>query len=197
MYLSESWCTIGPMAAAAHKKTLTLDAYLVWEESQAERHEYVGGEVFAMVGVLRVHGEVVVNLTSALKVFLKGKPCRVYSESLKVRAGSDVFYPDVFVTCSPKDLTTERLFTEPKLIFEVQSESTGSYDRGIKFAHYRAIASLEEYVIVDPKARRVEVFRKQPDGVFGLHDYSEEKSMHCESLGFSMALEDVFDGVEP
>jgi Uma2 family endonuclease len=184
------------MVAAAQKNEMSLDAYFAWEESQAERHEYVGGEVFAMVGVLRIHGEVVVNLTSALKVHLKGKSCRVYSESLKVRAGNDVFYPDVFVTCSPKDLATERLFTEPKLIFEVQSESTASYDRGLKFAHYRALAALEEYVIVDPKLRRVEVFRKQLDGVFGLHDYSGQVAMQCKSLNFEMLLEDVFDGVE-
>jgi Uma2 family endonuclease len=185
--------TNGMVNAYAHK--LTPAEYLTWEETQVERHEYVAGEVFAMVGVKRTHGEVVTNLVVALGVFLKGKSCRVYSESLKVQVTLNYFYPDVFVTCSKKDLNTDRIFTEPKLIIEVQSDSTAVYDRGVKFAHYRQLASLEEYAIVDPETRRIEVFRKQADDIFGLHDYSTAATARFESIAFEITLTDLFAGV--
>jgi Uma2 family endonuclease len=180
---------------AAFANKLSSSAYLAWEESQSERHEYVDGEIFAMVSVKRTHGEVVRNLVLELGGFLKGGPCRVYSESLKLQVRENFFYPDVFVTCSEKDLTTDRLFSEPKLIVEVQSESTAAYDRGLKFARYRLLPSLEEYVVVDPEMKRVEVFRKQADGVFGLHDYSGEPEVRFESIRFDLQLTDLFAGV--
>jgi Uma2 family endonuclease len=175
---------------------MTLEEYLAWEDVQPGRNEFVAGEVFAMVGVKRVHGEVVGNVFAALHVFLRGKPCRVYSESLKLNVGEDVFYPDIFVTCSPKDLSTERLFKEPKLIVEVFSESTGSYDRGAKFAYYRAIATVEEYVIVEPETHRVEVFRKQADGIFGLHDYTQKSHAQFACIDFELALSEIFANVD-
>jgi Uma2 family endonuclease len=189
-------CAMLTRMTQAPRHKMTLEEYLAWEDKQPGRNEFVGGEVFAMVGVKRVHGEVVMNISSALHFFLRGKPCRVYSESLKLNVGEDVFYPDIFVTCSPADLRTERLFKEPKLIVEVYSESTGSYDRGAKFAYYRGIATLEEYVIVEPDTHRVEVFRKQSDGVFGLHDYSRSPSAHFLSIDFEMALSEIFTNVE-
>lgn len=48
------------MGNPQHK--LTLPEFLAWEDTQSERHEFVGGEVFAMVGARRVHGRIVMNL---------------------------------------------------------------------------------------------------------------------------------------
>jgi Uma2 family endonuclease len=182
---------------AAAKPKQSLEAFLAWENAQETRNEFVNGEVFAMVGVRREHGVVSTNLVAALRTHLKGSACQVFSEALKLQVFKNIFYPDIFVTCSPKDLRTEMIFTEPKLIVEVQSESTSAYDRGVKFANYRAITTLEEYVIVEPQTKRVEVFRKLPDGVFGLYDYSEAQTVEFKCLGFTMLRVDVFDGVEP
>ena len=51
---------------ALTQPTLSLEAYLAWEEDQPERHEFHRGEVFAMVGARRVHGRVVGNLEREL-----------------------------------------------------------------------------------------------------------------------------------
>jgi len=77
----------------------------------------------------------------------------------QLRIEQNLCYPDVFVTCDPRDLTTERVFVAPTLVVEVLSPSTGNYDRGLKFALYRRLASLKEYVLIDPETRRVEAFR--------------------------------------
>ena len=129
----------------------SLSEFMVWEETQTERHEFVRGEVFAMVGARRVHGLVSLNIASSLKQQLRGSPCRAFTESMKVQAAADVvFYPDVFVTCDRDDLRTEQVFSAPTVVVEVLSPSTQAYDRGAKFTWYRQLASLREYLLVDP-----------------------------------------------
>ncbi len=144
------------MALAQSK--LSLFEFLDWENQQAERHELFRGEVFAMVGVRRVHGVVAGNVFASLKQQLKGTPCHAFTESLKVQVADDtIFYPDVFVTCDAADLKTDYIFKRPSLVVEVLSESTPDYDRGLKFALYRRLESLQEYLLIHPDSRLVEL----------------------------------------
>ena len=176
----------------------TLAQFLAWEEAQPERHEFHNGEVFAMVGARRVHGRVVVNLTHQLMSRLKGSPCQVFSEGMKLQVADDtLFYPDVFVTCDRDDLRTDAVFRAPTVVIEVLSPTTQAYDRSLKFALYRRLPSLREYVLVDPDTHRVEVFRLNASGVFELHDMSECATLTLTSLDAEIALADVFDGVDP
>jgi Uma2 family endonuclease len=177
---------------------LTFADFLLWENAQPDRHEFYRGEVFAMVVGRRVHGRVVSNLNAALKSGLSGSPCQVFAESMKVQPADDtVLYPDVFVTCDAADLRTEQIFRAPKLVIEVLSPSTQGYDRSLKFALFRRLASLQEYVLVDPDTRRIEVFRVGADGLWVLHDMSERNALTLASVGCEISMSDVFDGVEP
>ncbi len=177
---------------------LTLEAYLRWENEQPEKHEYHRGEVFAMVGGRRVHGRVVANLTRLLGNALAGSPCQVFSEAMKVQPADDtILYPDVFVTRDPADLRTDMIFRAPKLVIEVLSPSTQAYDRSLKFALYRQLASLQEYALVDPDTRRIEVFRINAEGLWVLHDMSEHNALTLASVGCDIPMADVFAGVEP
>ena len=177
---------------------LSLEAYLPWEEGQAEKHEFYRGEVFAMVGARRVHGRVVGNLVREFGTSLKGSPCQVFHEGMKVQIGDDtVLYPDVFVTCDEADLVTDRIFTAPTLVVEVLSPSTQACDRSQKFALYRRIPALREYILVDPDTRRVEGFRRGSDGLWVLHDMSDGDTLEAACLGLHVPLAEVFAGIEP
>ena len=177
---------------------LSLDDFLAWENEQVERHEFYRGEVFAMVGARRVHACVVVNLTTALVMALRASRCRIFSESAKVSPADDaILYPDVFVTCDPADLRTEMIFRAPKLVIEVLSPSTQAHDRSAKFALYRQMPSLVEYGLVDPDTRRIEVFRIGADGLWVLHDMSDADALTLASVDVRIAMDDVFDGVDP
>ena len=177
---------------------LSLEAYLAWEEDQPERHEFHRGEVFAMVGAKRIHGRVVGNLVRELGLQLKGNPCQVFHEGMKVQIGDDtVLYPDVFVTCDKADLATDRIFTAPTLVVEVLSPSTQAYDRSQKFALYRRIPALQEYILVDPDTRRVEGFRRGADNLWVLHDMSDGDMLEAACLGLRVRLAEVFAGIEP
>ena len=175
---------------------MTLDDFLAWEDQQRdERHEFVQGETFAMVGGRRVHGLVVMNLGRHLGNALDGSPCRVFAESMQLRVEQDLFYPDLFVTCDAQDLSTERVFVAPTLIIEVLSPSTGEYDRSLKFALYRRLPSLKEYVLVNPETRRVEAFRLR-DTDWVVHDMSDAAVLTFASLGCEIPMTDVFSGVD-
>ena len=176
---------------------LTIAEFLDWENAQETRHEFYRGEVFAMVGARRQHGLVVLNLGSALKTHLKGTRCRAFVESMKVQPAHDtIFYPDVFVTCDETDLRTDLVFRSPNLIVEVLSDSTQAYNRGLKFTAYRQLASLQEYVLVDPDSRRVEVYRRNERQNFELIDQTGHAELVLDSVGMRLAMAEVFDGVE-
>lgn len=176
---------------------LSLDEFIVWENEQPERHEFVRGEVFAMVGARRVHNLVVGNVFASLKQQLKGAPCQAFLDNAKLQtATGDIFYPDVFVTCDLQDLRTDQIFRAPTVIVEVLSPSTQAYDRGLKFTLYRSLPSLREYALVDPDTREVQLFRRGDDGLFTLHDLTGALQVRFASIECTVTADDLFEGIE-
>ena len=184
--------------SAVLKPKLTLQEYLDWENAQEGRHEFVQGSVLAMTESGRIHGRVLLNLASHLAAALAGTRCQVFITSMKVQTAEDtVLYPDVFVTCDAADLATDQIFRAPTLVIEVLSPSTQAYDRSHKFALYRRISALREYVLVDPDTRRVEAFRRNAVGDWMLHDMSDDDAFVAASLDLIVAMTDVFAGIDP
>ncbi len=175
---------------------LHVDEFLKWENQQPTRSELHRGEIFAMVGVRRIHGKVSLKVARSLSDQLEGSPCEVYTESLKVQVAKDtIFYPDVFVTCDETDLQTDMIFTAPTVIVEILSESTQAYDRGLKFAAYRQIAALKEYLLIDPDNRVVELYRRGADGLFTLHDFTGLAQISLTSIACELSASSLFDGL--
>lgn len=175
---------------------LSLDAFLDWEATQPERHEFVRGEVFAMTGASDRHNLVAGNLYMLLRTHLRGSPCQVFISDMKVRvdAADAIFYPDLLVTCSASDREDRLSKREPVLIVEVLSPSTGSYDQSAKFAHYRRLASLQEYVTIDPDAPLVQVFRRSPEG-WTLHAAEAGETVTLASLDFRAPMTAIYEDV--
>ena len=182
------------MAQAAQKSVFTAADYLAWEPAQLDRHEFLDGEVFAMAGAEDRHVTVAGNLYIALRQHLSGSPCRTFMSDmrLQVAAANCYFYPDVLVTCSALDLASAMIKTEPKLIAEVLSPSTGAYDRGLKFSHYRSLASLEEYVLIDLDTRSTDCYRKGADGLWVLHPFARGEPVSLASVALVLGAEQLF-----
>ncbi|MCE2691225.1 MAG: Uma2 family endonuclease [Rubrivivax sp.] len=176
--------------------TLSLSEFLEWENRQAQRHEFHRGEVFAMVGARRAHGRVVLNLGRRVAEALEGGPCQAFVENMKVQIAEDtVLYPDVFVTCDSADLATDMIFRSPLLVLEVLSPTTQAYDRSQKFALYRRLPSLREYVLVDPDTRRVEAFRRTEQGQWVLDDMSDTEALVLPCIDARIPMAQVFEGL--
>ena len=180
------------------QNTLDVETYLAWEDTQVEKHEYHRGEVFAMVGARLPHQSVSGNVYSALKAALRGALCRTYLDGTKLRIEADdaVLYPDALVTCDSRDRGAEDRFVSwPILVVEVLSESTAAYDRGAKFALYRQIETLREYLVIDPDTRRVEVFRRNAEDLWVLYDFTAAKEVELSSLSVKLATELIFEDI--
>jgi len=150
----------------AHTTLISVDDYLAGELQSEVRHEYVAGQVYAMVGASDRHGLILNALAFALTPSARERRCQLFTSDMKVRleiGKQDVFYyPDLLVSCDPDDRATyyrER----PCLIVEVLSESTERLDRREKMLAYPTIPSLQEYVLVAQHTRRVEVYRRESD----------------------------------
>ncbi|MCQ8118540.1 Uma2 family endonuclease [Methylomonas rosea] len=183
----------------AEQIRFSAEDYLTWEDTQTEKHEFISGEVFAMTGARQDHVIVSLNIASALKQRLRDTPSRPYISDLKLRvkASDAFFYPDVMVSCHADDLKNARFIEHPSLIVEVLSDSTAAFDRGGKFAAYRKLASLQEYLIVDIEARRVECFRRTSDNDWLLHDYVDAVDCELTSLGIEIPMAEIFEDIEP
>ena len=172
------------------------DDYLVWEQEQSGRNEYVDGEVFAMSGASDVHGTAAGNLFAALHGQLRGKPCRPFIADMKVRVehtGQTYFYyPDLMLACAPDDRETYYR-RSPCLLVEVLSPSTERIDRREKLFAYQAIPSLREYLLVDPDKRSVEIYR------FGdpvRYETCTEGAFRLDCLDAEITLDEVYADAE-
>lgn len=188
------------MSLPQPKIPLGPDDYLAWEQGQPWRNEYVDGEVFAMSGASDAHGTAALNLAALLRSALRGKPCKPFISDMKVHveAANSFFYPDILVTCDPRDRAPEASHVKhhPVLIVEVLSPTTEAYDRGNKFAAYRALASLQEYALVSTEQRRIEVFRRDDTGHWVLYPFALDEELELASVDFRCPVADVFEGVE-
>ena len=187
------------MGQTAKKLHFSREEYMEWEARQPDRNEYVAGEVFAMVGVRQVHSIVSLNIASELHHQLKGKPCCPHSTDMKlmVEAVDAFFYPDVMVSCDERDAKADLYLEHPSLIIEVLSDSTSSYDMGLKFEFYRNIPELSEYVLVDPERLKIWLYRKNPAAEWVLHEFPDKIDVLFESVGCRLTQEDIFEGVNP
>ena len=184
------------MSALIGKPRLTAEEYLQWEAQQPEKHEYVHGEVFAMVGVTRKHNLVAGNIYRRLADQLDSSQCQAFFADVKLGVNSPAayFYPDVMVTCDENDLRADMLIRSPLLIVEVLSASTAAYDRGNKFAAYRQIASLREYILIDPEAQIVDGFRRAQDGTWTVAEFRPSAPVAFASLEIEIGWAENFAG---
>ena len=84
----------------------------------------------------------------------------------------------------------------PVLIVEVLSESE-SYDRGKKFAHYRTVASLREYVLVSQVEYRIERFTRTEDNDWIYTDVTGiEASVDLSSIGCRLSMSGAYEKVD-
>jgi Uma2 family endonuclease len=187
-----------PMGYAARTPGMTPDEFLSWELDQTDRHEFVGGEVFAMAGGDDRHARVTLNVAGAVNLHLRGSGCRTYSTDMRlsVDALGSYFYPDVMVTCSATDHAQRQAKREPVLVVEVLSPSTRHHDRGEKSFHCRQLPSMREVVLIDIASRTTEIYRRQDASHWTLAQSAQGEGVTFESIGLQLTAEEMFADVD-
>ncbi len=179
---------------------ISVPDYLKGEQTSPIRHEYLGGQIFAMSGGSEEHNRIALNIASLLRFHLRGSGCKTFIADMKVNIAiakntSDIFYyPDVMVTCHSQD--TEKYYkTRPCLIVEVLSPATKNLDRREKRLNYQTLPSLQEYVLVSQEEMKVEVYRLNQVGNWSWEILGNSDILELKSVGLTLTMADIYDEV--
>jgi Uma2 family endonuclease len=179
----------------------TPEEYLARELAAAERHEYIDGEIIPMAGGLPNHNRLSSNLNTLLNILLSDQPYDVFvaDQRLWIPKKRIYTYPDVMVVANPLELQKGRndTVTNPLAIAEVLSKSTQDYDRGEKFAAYRTIPSLQEYLLIDQYRICIEQYIKTETNEWRylVHE-TEAESLSLASVPCEISLARLYNKVD-
>lgn len=177
---------------------ISVEEYLKREQESRERNEYVNGWILSMTAAASwPHSVIASNIDRELGTQLKGSNCRTASRDLKVVFPSEegYAYPDVLVVCGTPDLDADRndLLHNPVVVVEVLSPSTVDYDRGEKFARYRQLDSLQEYVLVAQDRPHVEHYVRQDEESWRFTEMDGlDREMSCPSIDATFPLDEIY-----
>jgi Uma2 family endonuclease len=124
-------------------------------------------------------------------------PSSGYSDKkIQIESINTYYYPDITISCDQRDRAFENFLRYPCLIIEVLSSTTEAFDRGDKFADYRHLDSLQEYLLISQNRMNIECFRRNTENQWVLHPYGEVDRLDLASLNFQCAVTDVYEEVD-
>jgi Uma2 family endonuclease len=180
---------------------ISAEEYLKAERTASEKHEYYNGEIFAMSCASLNHNAIQMNVAEQLKSKLRGKSCKPFGSDLRIHIPKNSLftYPDFSIICVDIILTEKDnpdTATNPTVIIEILSKSTKDYDRGSKFKLYREIESLKEYILIDSLSVSVEIFSKNENKNWELHEHKFlTETLFSKILNLSITLTDIYEGI--
>lgn len=178
-----------------NKFYISREDYLEGEKVSPIKHEYRGGQVYAMTGAKNLHVIIAVNLISLLNSHLLDSNCIVLNSDMKVRLeeADCYYYPDAVVTGDERDINSDEYFISyPTLIIEILSAKTEVLDRGIKFTDYQTSPNLQEYVLVGYSQKQIECFRRGEEGIWVSQIYGLGDEVEFKSLDFRCPIDSIY-----
>src|SRR2546423_11084822 len=170
---------------------VSVEEYLAIDRASTDvKYEYMDGHMYAMSGGTIDHAEIAANLFFLLRRYLQGKACRAFSSDVRVQvAEKKYYYPDVTVSCNPEDWQqgTHDIVRTPRLVVEVLSPSTESFDRGRKFRIYQACPSIEEYVLIRTEYQEVELYNRHGD-IWTYRRFRPGQEVEFLSIGLTIPI---------
>src|SRR3990172_4951132 len=188
------------MLAAAKSKKYTPEEYLALERAARYKSDYFNGYIYAMSGANLKHNQITFNIAAALGPQLKGRACYAYVSDMRVKVSPTGLYtyPDVVALCGTPEFEDSHMDTliNPMAVIEILSDSTEGYDRGEKFAHYRRISTLVEYVLIAQHKVLIETYVRK-DKLRVLSEVNDiNSSIHLASVECDLLVQDIYDKVE-
>jgi len=185
------------MGEPFEKKRYTVEEYFALEEKSEVRHEFFDGEIFAMAGTTLNHNRIAQNVGFSLRKSKKNH-CDIFIENVKLEAIKNFFYPypDVMLTCNPFDLRERNKIAHPSLIVEVLSISTEMYDKTTKLKKYKAIPSLQYYMLVSQYETSVELYSRVNTDLWNYQEFTEQNAeIHLEDLDITISLSEIYENI--
>jgi Uma2 family endonuclease len=179
------------MQGALKNESFSEADYLNWEQSQSTKHEYAGGQVFAMAGASKRHNTISLNVGIAFRQ--KAKDCTTFLADVKLKGDKVYYYPDVMLSYEPT--TDSHIETQPCLVVEVLSDSTWQIDRVEKLHNYCKLASLQAYVLIEQDRQRVDVYRRHQNQ-WWYETYEAGGVIELPCLQTPLNLTEIYAGIK-
>lgn len=189
--------------SALPKTYFSLEDYLALDARSETRFEYFNGEIVGMTGTSLEHNQIALNIFRALGDVLDKKGCDLFISDVRVKVSeTGVYtYPDVVIVCGEKELDESAdvdTLVNPIVLVEILSDSTETYDRTTKWAHYRQIDSLREYLLISQKEYHVEHFSRQGKSSWGYQVYeSTTATISLPGVDLTLSMLDLYRKVFP
>lgn len=189
------------MGALQQLSCISEQEYRDGEEISLIKHEWLGGEVFAMAGGTYNHSTLCGNVHVAAQTALRGRNCKARNseQRVKIESNGQETYPDAVIFCLPARFVGagDSTLCTPKVIFEVLSVSTEKYDRTGKFNLYKTIETFEEYVLIEQDRIWVDHFRRTESGDWLHRSYiSRSDVLRLGSVGIEISLADIYEELD-
>lgn len=134
------------------------------------------------------HEQTLDNIVTALRQRLSSTLASVVDRAFLSHVTPEGATTDVAVT--------REAATAPVVIIEVLSPATEGADRGQKFAHYRRLDRLAEYVMVSQERPFVEHYTRQDENRWTLRESTTLKAApRLPSLDCELPLSEIYTGV--
>ena len=176
-----------------------VEEYLASELTSPQKHEYLGGVVYAMSGARNAHNQIATNAVIALGSQLRGQRCRVFNSDTKIRIRLPhhlrFYYPDLSVICRPNP-PNDSFQDEPVVLVEVLSSSTRHLDEGEKKDAYLAIPSLSVLLLVEQERPAVLVFRRTEQGFVREVFHGMQAVVELPEVAAELPLAELYEGLE-
>ena len=185
------------MGEPLEKKRYTVEEYFALEEKSEVRHEFFDGEIFAMAGGTLNHNRIAQNIGYSLRKSKKNH-CDIFIENVKLEAIKDFYYPypDVMLTCNPFDLREKNKIAHPSLIVEVLSKASMRSDITTKLKKYKAIPSVQYYMMVSQYEMSVELYSRVNENLWNYQEFTEQnEEIHFEKLEIKLSLSEVYENI--
>jgi Uma2 family endonuclease len=178
---------------------MTIEQFLEWQLRQDRLHELVDGvpvvPLKMMTGATQRHDRVVVNTLANLVNQLRGKPCRPMTDDVAVRIPSgNIRRPDITVDCgkgSDRDMTA----AEPRVVIEVLSPSTLSFDRFRKLEEYKTVASMQAIILIDTESPQATVHRRIGQGWSATTVEGVDAVIELQEIDVRLRLADLYESL--
>ena len=186
--------------SAVLKQNYTLEEYFELDRSSNANFEYFNGEIFEMSGVSPNHARIERNLLFRLTQKAFDKNCEVFPANLRIKVPDlpPYRYLDLSVVCNEAKFETIgglECLVNPKMLVEVLSNSTASFDKGDKFMFYKSIASFDEYLLISQFKKSITQYIRHSGRFWLRGDYEAGETIKIMTLDFDLELDEIYQGV--
>jgi Uma2 family endonuclease len=175
---------------------MSIKDYLALDDNSKDaRYEYLDGDLHMLAGGSNYHAAIIANTTLALGRGTENTSCWIFNSDARVQISTTRYvYPDITISCDPRDQQPDNALHYPRIIVEVLSPTTADIDRGRKRIYYLECPTLQEYIMIDSQSMHVEVYNREDDG-WKLRLYGPGSSIKIDSLNLQFPIESLYRGM--